>query len=80
MFINICKSKYIYVLFLRTLLPLYVTYIIGLKLFPSKNDAGFHEYIDYIFPDADKQHTSNIKLLAMAHQWKRQKPTVDSDC
>ncbi len=32
--------------------------------------AGWEEYIDYIFPD-DEEEKPNLKLLAMAHQWKQ---------
>jgi crooked neck len=33
------------------------------------NMLGWEEYFDYIFPEDDTE-SSNIKLLAMAHEWK----------
>jgi crooked neck len=39
-------------------------------------ESGWEEYFDYIFPEDDTD-AANIKLLAMAHQWKMNK--VDSD-
>lgn len=34
-----------------------------------QSDAGWEEYYDYIFPD-DQGEQPNLKLLAMAKQWK----------
>jgi crooked neck len=45
----------------------------------SDNDAGWEEYFDYIFPE-DENARPNLKLLAMAKMWKKQKevgPTED---
>ena len=35
-------------------------------------DAGWEEYFDFIFPDEEKKAPS-LKILEMAHKWKRQK-------
>jgi crooked neck len=35
-------------------------------------DAGWEEYFDYIFPE-DENAKPNLKLLAMAKMWKKQK-------
>jgi crooked neck len=32
--------------------------------------GGWEEYFDYVFPD-DEEEKPNLKLLAMAHQWKQ---------
>merc|ERR1711902_432665 len=37
-------------------------------------DAGWEEYFDYIFPE-DEGAKPNLKLLAMAKMWKKQKET-----
>merc|ERR1712038_761457 len=40
-------------------------------------DAGWEEYYDYIFPE-DEGAKPNLKLLAMAKMWKKQKADVES--
>jgi len=35
-------------------------------------DAGWEEYYDYVFPD-DKGSMPNLKILELAHKWKKQK-------
>ena len=42
----------------------------GHVLIYSQTDAGWEEYFDYIFPD-DEGTKPNLKLLAMAKQWKQ---------
>ena len=37
-------------------------------------DQGWEEYFDYIFPE-DEAAKPNLKLLAMAKMWKKQKET-----
>ena len=45
---------------------------------PGGNDAGgWEEYFDYIFPE-DESAKPNLKLLAMAKMWKKQKETSDN--
>jgi len=39
------------------------------------SDQGWEEYFDYIFPE-DEAAKPNLKLLAMAKMWKKQKDTV----
>merc|ERR1712051_898997 len=41
-------------------------------------DAGWEEYFDYIFPE-DEAAKPNLKLLAMAKMWKKQKDTTAED-
>ena len=36
------------------------------------DEAGWEEYVDYIFPDK-QNNQPNLKLLAMAKRWKEQK-------
>lgn len=36
------------------------------------NDGGWEEYFDYIFPE-DEIAKPNLKLLAMAKMWKKQR-------
>jgi len=36
------------------------------------SDAGWEEYFDYIFPD-ERESQPNLKLIEMAHKWKKQK-------
>lgn len=43
----------------------------------KKNDAGWEEYIDYIFPD-DSSQSSTLKLLDMAKKWKKDKAATSS--
>ena len=38
----------------------------------TNSDAGWEEYFDYIFPE-DESAKPNLKLLAMAKMWKKQK-------
>ena len=40
------------------------------------SDQGWEEYFDYIFPE-DEAAKPNLKLLAMAKMWKKQKVTED---
>jgi len=42
------------------------------------SDQGWEEYFDYIFPE-DEAAKPNLKLLAMAKMWKKQKDTVADD-
>ena len=42
------------------------------------SDQGWEEYFDYIFPE-DEAAKPNLKLLAMAKMWKKQKETVNDD-
>lgn len=39
---------------------------------PDGTDAGMEEYYDYIFPD-EQATAPNLKILEMAHKWKKQK-------
>ena len=41
-------------------------------------DAGWEEYFDYIFPE-DEGAKPNLKLLAMAKMWKKQKEIVPAE-
>lgn len=41
-------------------------------------DQGWEEYFDYIFPE-DEAAKPNLKLLAMAKMWKKQKETVGTE-
>lgn len=38
----------------------------------AQSQAGWEEYYDYIFPD-DQQAQSSLKILQMAHLWKKRK-------
>eukprot|EP01111_Echinosteliopsis_oligospora_P009984 TRINITY_DN3023_c0_g1_i2.p1 TRINITY_DN3023_c0_g1~~TRINITY_DN3023_c0_g1_i2.p1 ORF type:complete len:681 (-),score=170.49 TRINITY_DN3023_c0_g1_i2:88-2130(-) len=40
------------------------------------SDAGLEEYYDYIFPD-EQTSAPNLKILEMAHKWKKLKPNND---
>lgn len=40
-------------------------------------DAGWEEYFDYIFP-SDEVSQPNLKLLAMAKQWRKEKQSQPS--
>ena len=42
------------------------------------SDQGWEEYFDYIFPE-DEAAKPNLKLLAMAKMWKKQKETVPGE-
>ena len=42
------------------------------------SDQGWEEYFDYIFPE-DEAAKPNLKLLAMAKMWKKQKDIVPED-
>ena len=42
------------------------------------SDQGWEEYFDYIFPE-DEAAKPNLKLLAMAKMWKKQKDTTAED-
>ena len=35
-------------------------------------EAGWEEYFEYVFPD-EKAVKPNLKILELAHQWKKQK-------
>lgn len=39
------------------------------------SDAGWEEYFDYIFPD-ETAAAPNLKILEVAHKWKKQKVTT----
>lgn len=41
-------------------------------------DGGWEEFFDYIFPE-DESAKPNLKLLAMAKMWKKQKAAADDD-
>lgn len=41
------------------------------------SDAGWEEYIDYIFPD-DSSQTSTLRLLDLAKKWKKDKSSISS--
>ena len=41
------------------------------KLENINDDAGYEEYLDYVFPDEEKD-SRNLKILEMAHKWKEQ--------
>ena len=40
-------------------------------------DAGWEEYFDYIFPE-DEAAKPNLKLLAMAKLWRKQKEQTEN--
>ena len=42
------------------------------------SDQGWEEYFDYIFPE-DEAAKPNLKLLAMAKMWKKQKEAVPTE-
>jgi crooked neck len=42
------------------------------------SDQGWEEYFDYIFPE-DEAAKPNLKLLAMAKMWKKQKEHAVED-
>merc|ERR1711978_49621 len=42
------------------------------------SDQGWEEYFDYIFPE-DEAAKPNLKLLAMAKMWKKQKEIVPAE-
>ena len=42
------------------------------------SDQGWEEYFDYIFPE-DEAAKPNLKLLAMAKMWKKQKEAVATE-
>ncbi|TRY64125.1 hypothetical protein TCAL_08221 [Tigriopus californicus] len=48
------------------------------KIETDNESAGWEEYFDYIFPE-DESAKPNLKLLAMAKMWKKQKEMVPSD-
>jgi hypothetical protein len=55
------------------LLCIWRLYLLLLKLLKfcfKKSDAGWEEYIDYIFPD-DSNQSSSLKLLELAKKWKK---------
>ena len=41
------------------------------KLENINEDAGYEEYLEYIFPDKETE-SRNLKILEMAHKWKQQ--------
>jgi len=48
-------------------------------LFPiKKSDAGWEEYIDYVFPD-DEGAQPSLKLLALAKKWKENMAQASSN-
>ncbi len=44
----------------------------------GSEEGGWEEYFDYIFPE-DESAKPNLKLLAMAKMWKKQKETTEED-
>ncbi|XP_038072799.1 crooked neck-like protein 1 [Patiria miniata] len=44
----------------------------------DRSDAGWEEYYDYIFPN-DESNLPNLKLLAMAKQWKLKQTDQDDE-
>ena len=45
---------------------------------PGDNAGGWEEFFDYIFPE-DEGAKPNLKLLAMAKMWKKQKETTTTE-
>ena len=45
---------------------------------PGDNAGGWEEFFDYIFPE-DEGAKPNLKLLAMAKMWKKQKETAPEE-
>merc|ERR1712061_473024 len=45
---------------------------------PGDNAGGWEEFFDYIFPE-DEGAKPNLKLLAMAKMWKKQKDTTTTE-
>lgn len=43
-----------------------------------EESGTWEEYLDYIFPDDEKEKTPALKLLALAHKWKQQQATNGS--
>lgn len=43
------------------------------------DDESFEEYMDYLFPDDGESAAKNLKFLQMAHAWKAQNATEDSE-
>jgi len=41
-------------------------------------EAGWEEYYEYVFPD-ERQGAPNLKILEMAHKWKKQKVDPEDD-
>ena len=41
------------------------------------SDAGWEEYVDYVFPD-DEAAQPSLKLLAMAKRWKENNQAIGS--
>ena len=37
----------------------------------DEDTSGWEEYYDYIFPD-DQAQSKNLKILELAHKWKKQ--------
>ena len=35
-------------------------------------DVGWEEYYDYLFPDDASEQKKNLKILEMAHKWKKE--------
>jgi len=34
-------------------------------------EAGWEEYYDYVFPDDQAEQRKGLKILEMAHKWKK---------
>lgn len=49
---------------------------------PLESDSGeamgWEEYYDYIFPE-EQAKAPSLKILEMAHKWKKQKTAIDDD-
>ena len=43
------------------------------------DDESFEEYMDYLFPDDGESAAKNLKFLQMAHAWKAQNKSEDSE-
>ena len=63
------------VIFLGTQLTNSLLFLPGVE--GGVDDVGWEEYFDYIFPE-DENARPNLKLLAMAKMWKKQK-VVEGD-
>jgi crooked neck len=48
-----------------------------LCFFSNKSDAGWEEYVDYVFPD-DETAQPTLKLLSLAKKWKENMDNLQS--
>jgi crooked neck len=37
----------------------------------ANEEAGWEEYYDYVFPDDQEGQKKSLKILEMAHKWKK---------